>query len=203
MFFSTQQTWLVCSDLGCRLLLIPSDMAYPLLAAHSPVLWNFVFLLPPALTLQVYTVCVHMCMSCLCASSLSCEAAALPAAILLPCRTYPSVNPHQIRSTCASSHMHGDVGCIETSMKKRSLTQDVAITCFKRQWTSCNTVTKSVNSLMLQPKYLTFREFIFKNKHFTISFQITNRSEMAANHLSSNIWWFESMEGSYVNRTEL
>lgn len=155
------------------------------------------------LTLHVYTVCVHMCMSCLCASSLSCEAAALPAAILLPCRMYPSVNPHQSRSMCASSHMHGDVGCIETSMKKRSLTQDVAITCFKRQWTSCNTVTKSVNLLMLQPKYLTFREFIFKNQHFTISFQITNRSEMAANHLSSNIWWFESVEGSYTNRSKL
>lgn len=140
--FSTQQTWLVCSDLGCRLLLIPSDMAYPLLAANSPVLWNIVFLLPPTLTLHVYTVYDRMCMYCLCASSPSYEAAALPAAILLPCRTYPIVNPHQSRATYASSHMHGDIGCIETSMKKRPSTQDVIITCFTWQWTSCNTVTK-------------------------------------------------------------
>lgn len=119
--FSTQQTLLVCSDLGCRLLLIPFDMAYPLLAAHSPVLWNIVFLLPPTLTLHVHALCVRMCISYLRVFSPSYEAAALPAATLLPCRTHPSMNPHQSRSTCASSHMCRDVGCIETSMKTMDL----------------------------------------------------------------------------------
>lgn len=56
--FSTEPTWLVCSDLGCRVLLTQYDLAYPLLVAQSPVLWNTGALLPPSL--RVYSMCPYV-----------------------------------------------------------------------------------------------------------------------------------------------
>lgn len=143
----TEQSWLVRSDLVCRGLLTWYDLAYPLLAAHSPVLCNTVPLLPPTLTLHVYTVCVRTCVSCLCVTSLSSIAGSGPATQDVPRRESLS-KPFHTRAhppTPTPHPMHGDIGCMETSIWRDEENNK---------------------------KCITFREFTFKNKHVTFSFQI-------------------------------
>lgn len=174
----------MCSDLGCRVLLTRYDLASPLLAAQSPVLWNTAVLLPP--TPRVYSVCpyVRVLPVCLLTELRSCCIASggSPATQNVTrrestskpfyTRIHPYARQHRQYGNIPEEKVL-DTGCGQHVLHKRGPSRDtVTKKSSNFQWFGIRRLKK--NNKPFQQKCINCRGFIFKNKHVTLSLQITD-----------------------------